>query len=148
MNPKEYSDAINRLVSRPDFQPHDGQTFCNLFITEIAHLFGYKGFDGLVANQIIDLMDKGKPFSKIEKPDYKRIAKSATIDAVPTLIIAGQKANGHGHVCAVSPLGGTTFSFKWMKTVCNVDNVGKTVFENKGLNWAFATEPTLYIYQG
>jgi len=90
-------------------------------------------------------MEKGKSFKKVVNP-YSVI--SAALKDSPSLIIAGQKAKGHGHVCIVSPLGGTTYSSKWKKEVCNVANVGKDVFENKGLNWAFATEPTLYIYKG
>ena len=145
MTSKEYADVISLLIKRPDFQPHDGQTFCNLFITEVVHLFGYNGFDGLMANQIIDLMDTSACFKKIV--DVYTVI-SETVKDGPHLIIAGEKAMGHGHVCVISPLGGTTYSSKWNKTVPNVANVGKDVFENKGLNWAFATEPTLYIYQG
>ena len=146
MTSKDYADSLRLIVNRPDFKPYDGKTFCNFFVQCVAHLFNYHGFDGKMANAMIDLMENGMPFTKIQEPVYTSLAN--IVKNTPTLIIAGQRAKGHGHLCVLSPSGGTTYSSKWKKTVCNVANVGKTVFENKGLNWAFATEPTIYIYQG
>lgn len=145
MTASEYGKAIHEILKRPDLQPRNGNTYCNVFVTEIARLFGYTGFDGLMANQIVTVAQTSKLFSEVFTP-YTELAKQASQKAL--FIVAGQQSREHGHVCVVSPLGGITVSGKWKKTVCNVANVGKDVFENKGLNWAFATEPTLYIYQG
>ena len=149
MNAQEYGKEIRRIIQQPDIQPHGSITFCNVFVMRVAWLFGFLGFDGKTANNIYHIL-KATPYNfqpMGPKPNYKAIAARASMDPA-AFILAAQPGPAHGHVCIVPPFGGTTFSWKWAKTVCNVSNVGKDVFENKGLNWAFAKEPEIFLYTG
>ena len=100
MTSKMYETVLRSLVSKPNLQPRNGQTFCNSFVNEVAHFFNYHGFDNLMANQIVDLMESDSHFTKVNSPAVE-IMKAMV--STPKLIIAGQKAAGHGHVCVVNP---------------------------------------------
>jgi hypothetical protein len=144
MSPQYFTTILENIVNRVDLQPKNGETFCNIFLQEISHLFCFNGFDDLMANQIIDVMKTSGKFKVYSKNiDYYAIAKAAAKDPL-TMFIAGQKEQEHGHVCVILPIAQVTYSGKWGKHVVNVANVGKTNFYNKGLNWAFATEPEVF----
>ena len=147
MTCKDYETALKGIIVRPELQPSNGVTHCNAFLQAVAHLFNIKDFDGLMANQIFDLLEanptKYPKQTDVTSNGYMRLAKDAFADPAK-FIVAAQKDTMHGHVCVVAPTGGTSQSGHWNKVVCNVANVGKTVFYNKGLNFAFSVEPTLY----
>ena len=132
-------DAIHLPLCRPEYAPlPDGTTHCNQFVDEVATAMGYRGFHGIVANQIIDMMAaNGDHWSVINMEQAQDMANGGT------LIIAGMKADPHGHVCVVCP-GKPKTSGRW-GVVPSVANVGAQVFIGRGVNWAFGVMPTFYV---
>lgn len=132
-------DAIHLPLLRPEYQPKDGITHCNGYVNEICETFGYKGFNGLLANQIIDLMSSSDQWSEVP------IDKCQFIANLGSLVIAGIKEEPHGHVCVICP-GREKTSGRWGK-VPSVANIGKDVFVGKGLSWAFSSMPKFWAYR-
>jgi len=133
-------DAIHLAYSHPEYAPtSDGTTHCNQFVSEVATACGFKGFVGLMANDIADLISKNDQWS--ETP----IDKAQTLANNGTLVIAAIKGNPHGHVNVVCP-GRIKLSGRWGE-VPTVANVGKDNFIGKGLNWAYSDMPKLYAWR-
>lgn len=129
-------DAIHLPLCRPEYQPGGGLTHCNAYVTEVCSLYGFKGLEGLVANQIIDLLSTHDQWSEVPMSKAQELANKGT------LIVAGFKADPHGHIDVVCP-GREKTSGRWGQ-VPSVANVGKEVFVGKGINWAFGEIPKLY----
>jgi hypothetical protein len=132
-------DLIHIAFSRPEYQPGGGLTHCNSFVSEVVTGYGFKGLDGLLANDIIDLISV--------HPDWSIITLEKAQDAcnTGTLIIAGLKANPHGHVCLICP-GKPKISGRW-GNVPSVANVGEKNFIGSGINWSFSDLPTLWAWR-
>lgn len=100
---------------------------------------GFKSFEGLLANQMIDLMEKDGAWSKVDMTQCQVLANAGS------LVIAGLKAEPHGHVNVICP-GREKTSGRWGQ-VPSCANVGKDVFIGKGINWAFSDSPTFYVWR-
>jgi hypothetical protein len=138
-DPKLRRDAIRIACAEgarsPDYYPDGSVTHCNKFVSDVAKwACDYYAFNGLLANEMFDIMSN----------EWETISLEQSYDAIENgcLVIAAEKSTNHGHVCIV--VGGDTFSTKWNKHVPLCANVGKENFYGKGLNWAFADEPTLF----
>ena len=83
-------------------------------------------------------------------PEWNPIALGLAQDAANNgqLVIAGMKADPHGHVCVVRPgIAGT--SGHWVGAVVpKVLNIGETNFIGKGLNFAFQEIPQIWAWVG
>ena len=129
-------DAIHLPLCRPEYQPKEGVTHCNQYINEVCQAFGWKGFEGLLANQIVDLMASNDAWSEVSMDKCQFLSNQGT------LIVAGIKEEGHGHVCVVVP-GKEKTSGRWGQ-VPSIANVGKEVFIGKGLSYGFSSMPKFW----
>lgn len=133
-------DLIHTSYSRPEFMPNpDGTTHCNQFVAEVAAGLGFKGLEGLIANEIVDLIASHDQWSETPLNKAQELANGGT------LIIAGIKEAGHGHVNIVVP-GREKTSGRWGQ-VPSVANVGKENFIGRGMNWGFSNMPKLWAYR-
>ena len=131
-------DAIHEAYSRPEYIPGGGLTHCNQFVAEVAGKCGFKGLDGLLANDIVDYIANSDQWSECSMTQAQQLANQGT------LIIAGIKDEPHGHVNVICP-GREKISGRWGAVPC-VANVGKDMFIGRGLNWAFSDPPKLYFW--
>lgn len=132
-------DAIHSPLCRPEYQPKDGVTHCNGYCSEVAELYGFKGLEGLLANEIIDLISDHPQWSEIPQEKAQDLANGGS------LIIAGLKADVHGHVAIVCP-GKSKDSGRW-GSCATLANVGKEVWIGKGWSWAFSDLPKFYVWR-
>lgn len=132
-------DAIHTAYSRPEYLPKDGVTHCNQFVVDVCSVMGFRGLDGLLANEIIDALVNNPQWSEIELERCQELANGGT------LIIAGVKEQFHGHVNVICP-GKEKVSGRW-GVVPTVANVGKTNFIGKGVNWAFSVKPKFWVWR-
>lgn len=137
-------EGIKKPIFQPN-QPESGVTHCNSFVSFVARGLGFGGFDGLMANQIVDRMKNAADFALVVGKAAQEIANDGR------LVVAGQKGdvmmNGHldhGHVSVVFP-GAMIFSGKWNEEAPLLANVGK---ENKvfGANYAFKEKPEYWVW--
>lgn len=132
-------DAIHLPLCRPEYQPGGGLTHCNSYVNDVCQGYGCKDFDGLMANQMIDLMDTSPSWSKVAMEQCQSLANAGS------LVVAGLKADPHGHVNVICP-GKEKTSGRW-GNVPSCANVGKDIFIGKGINWAFSDLPTFYAWR-
>jgi len=141
-------DAIHLPLCRPEYQPREVKnanghiehiSCCNTYVNEVCQIFGYKEFEGLLANQMIDLMVSSPAWS------LTGIDKAQFLANQGSLVIAGLKAEPHGHVCVCVP-GKEKTSGRW-GVVPSVASVGKEVFIGKSLSWAFADMPRFWAWR-
>jgi hypothetical protein len=132
-------DAIHEAYSRPEYIPSIGTTHCNQFVAEVALKCGFKGLDGLLANDIVDYLANSDQWSETPMDKAQELANKGT------LIIAGVHGDPHGHVNVVCP-GREKTSGRW-GAVPSVANIGKDIFIGRGLNWAFSDPPKLYCWR-
>lgn len=132
-------DAIHLPLCRPEYKPTSDGTHCNQYVDEVCQGYGFRGFSGLLANDMIDLM--------IASPDWTEtpIEKCQSLANMGTLIIAGLKADDHGHVNIICP-GKEKTSGRW-GLVPSCGNVGKDIFIGKGINWAFSDLPKCWAWR-
>lgn len=108
-------------------------THCNQFVHSIAKAIGYTNFEGLMANQMVDLMKKPENgWIQVDGAVAQEHANKGV------LVIAGRTATGHGHVCIVVP-GILEKSGSWGEAVPKCVNVGKDVFFGKKISFAFSS---------
>lgn len=130
--------GFNRALPGGDFAPRveNGKlkTYCNFFIQYVAKCVGYSGFDGMMANQMVEFMRR--PDSGwIQLADSKTAQEHANNGV---LVIAGRgNPSGHGHVCLIVP-GILEKSGSWGDAVPKCVNVGKDVFFGKKVSFAFS----------
>lgn len=137
-DPQILYKLAQQVVANPSLKPlNDGTTFCNIATQFIAEGMNYKGFNGLMANQIIDLM------SCSDEWQYVKIDVAQQMANAGTWIIASQRGLTHGHVCTIIP-GLAVPAGHWGIDVPVCVNIGKAVFIGKGINWAFQDPPMLY----
>lgn len=142
-------DAIHLPLMRPEYQPliqknDDGTisgivTHCNGYVNEVCQLMGWKGFDGMMANQIVDYMAGSDQWTETAMEKCQFLANQGT------LVIAGMKEDIHGHVCVVVP--GKDKTSGRYGIVPSVANVGKEIFIGKGVNWAFSSMPKFWAWR-
>lgn len=134
-------DAIHLPLMRPEYQPQpdSGITHCNGYVNEVCQIMGYNGFDGMLANDMIDLMTKDPAWSKVDMNQCQDLANAGS------LVVAGFKADPHGHVDVICP-GKIKTSGRW-GSVPSCANVGKDVFIGKGISWAFSDMPSFWAWR-
>ena len=134
-SPKErLRELIDAAMAKPEFQPKDGVTYCNLGLIQIAENYDISVFRGMMANQICDYLEKN--WRRIGGDAANKLANAGFI------CIAAQKGKVHGHVALVYP-GAMVYSTKWGHDTPVVGNVGKRNGV-MGANFAFATEPDFF----
>lgn len=126
----------------PELVPAGGVTHCNQSVNIVAQRCGFPGFNGLMANQIIDVMDSSPDWMPLSLGLAQGTANSGQ------LVIAGEKGSPHGHVVVVRP-GIAGVSGKWPgASVPKVLNVGAQNSIGRGLNYAFQDIPRLWVWKG
>jgi len=128
------------LENKP-FAPKDGLTHCNEAVQYVAKKFGYERFAGKMANEIVDIVNNDKNWSKVSPQEAAQCAGEGC------LVIAAQKGSPHGHVCVVRP-GTLEGSEKWQQKAPKVLNIGKDCFISKGANYAFRERPEYFSLEG
>lgn len=137
--------AVNHGIWSPELRMDGWVTHCNSFVHAVSSKMGYTGFwdtnrkGPMMANDMIDLMLKEIDWMKEKDGDMAQFHANQG-----SLVIAGQKADGHGHICIIRP-GEMFYSAKWLKSVPRCANVGKDVFIDKAVNFAFQTEPDYFV---
>lgn len=137
--------AFNNPAWLPKQTPTGLVTRCNYAVTFIADRMGCKDFwpkgakEPMLANAMIDFMDKSPDWKAIEKPKVQEFANAGC------LVIAAAKANPHGHVVVIMP-GLEQSSARFVSAPACV-NVGGTNFIGKGVNWAFRELPGFYLWR-
>lgn len=132
-------DAIHLPINRPEYQPGGGLTHCNAYVNEVCQTMGYNGFDGMLANDMIDLMAGDPAWTEMVIEKCQDFANEGT------LIVAGLKSDPHGHVNIICP-GKPKESGRW-GSVPSCANVGKDIFIGKGINWAFSDKPKCWAWR-
>lgn len=132
-------DIIHLAYSRPEYAPHDGVTYCNRFVSEIVSSMGFKGLEGLLANDMIDLISKHDQWTEVAMEKAQDLCNDGS------LIVAGLKDQPHGHVSVCCP-GKIKNSGRW-GLVPSVASVGAKNFIGSGLNWAYSNPPTLWVWR-
>jgi hypothetical protein len=132
-------DSIHLAYNHPEYTPKDGVTHCNQFVNEVCESLGYKSLDGKLANDICDILANDPTWSEITMDKCQDLANGGS------LIIAGIKESGHGHVNVICP-GKKKTSGRWGE-VPTCANVGKENFIGKGINWAFSDMPKFWVWR-
>lgn len=132
-------DAIHLAFNHPEYIPKDGITYCNAYVNEVCESYGYKGFLGMLANDMIDLMSKDPAWTPVAMEKCQAMANEGV------LLVAGVKQNPHGHVVVLCP-GKEKTSGRWGR-VPSCANVGIENFIGKGINWSFSTFPICFAWR-
>jgi hypothetical protein len=132
-------DAIHIPFGRPEYQPRNGMTYCNQYVSSVCDIYGFRGFQGMMANQICDALSMSDAWTETKMDKAQELANGGT------LIVAAIRGPEHGHVNVICP-GRQKYSGRWQE-VPTVANVGKENFIGKGINWAFSDMPKLYAWR-
>lgn len=125
-------EAYDAYHSPKDWDGNPGlESACNMATNYVCSRLGYDKFKGMVANQIVDYM-KRKP----EEWEEVSLDQAQGLANEGRLVVAGEQADGHGHVCVIRP-GIEEFSGKWMAKAPKAGNVGMKSAIGKSLSWAF-----------
>jgi hypothetical protein len=153
MNPEVYRVKLADEVQKPDYQPHDGMTFCNFFVREVARWFDCTDFDDegdweKMASDYLDIMKKGGNWVEVGSEIGASAAQAGR------LVVAGASApegEKHAHVVIVAPEK-MSYSGSWDALVPAVANVGRTVFYGQRISMAFKAaqkkDVGYYLYGG
>lgn len=131
-------EAYDRYTSS-QYNNKLGVTYCNLAAQDIAESLGCQDLEGKLANEMIDAIMNSREWSEVSMEKAQDLANQGS------LVFATLKEMPHGHICVVRP-GQPKSSGKW-GDVPSVMNVGKDNFISKGLNWAFADYPKIYVWR-
>jgi hypothetical protein len=137
-SPNLLFDIICSVYDNPHYKPVGGTTFCNLAAQDIATAFGCQDFNGKLANEIVDFVEKSPDWEEVAIGEVQFKANMGS------LIFAMQRGDPHGHLCAVRP-GMEKFAGHWNCMAPSVCNIGKENFISKGANFAFAEMPRFYV---
>lgn len=133
-------DAVHLPLNRPEYAPQpDGTTHCNGYVNEVCQTMGWKQFEGILANQICDMLASSDQWTETPMEKCQFLANQGT------LVIAAFKDDPHGHVNVICP-GKEKTSGRWGLTP-SCANVGKDVFIGKGISWAFSSMPKFYAWR-
>jgi len=138
--------VLDHVRGHEDLRPRDGKTYCNIGIHRILGLLGVPQMinkltlQPLLANDMCDCLRNST--SRWLKVD----GDAATARAVKgLLVLACQKADGHGHIACVYPLP-AEYSGTWAKYAPMLNNIGrKNAIMRSSL--CFRTEPDYYAYK-
>lgn len=142
-DPFSLIDFCYKAFINPSFLPRDGKTYCNIAVGYIAKLYGCEAKDfpfDFLANEMHKFFIKSDLWQEVD------VSKAQDYVNNGVLIIASQPAKPHGHVCILRP-GKPEFSHKWGMFVPVCMNIGKDVFMNKGINFAFREIPKLFAWK-
>ncbi len=130
------------IQDNPSTPENERRTFCNFAVNYVATKMGYVGFKGLLANQIVELMETSNSTSL---PRWTRIKASEAQELANLgfLVIAGVKETPHGHVAVVRP-GNSTQSGKWKTSAPKLMNVGAKNSIAVGANFVFKEIPQFF----
>lgn len=132
------NEAIKDFEPEKNYQGEITTTYCNKAVEYICHeVWGFKGFTGMLANQMFDRMRGAPDFAVVDAEAAQKLANDAR------MVIAAQKGDEHGHVAVVVP-GKTLYSSNWRGMAPLVANVGRRNGIMGG-NFAFHTEPTFFV---
>ncbi|HEA21457.1 MAG TPA: hypothetical protein ENH87_11115 [Pricia antarctica] len=116
-------------------------TYCNLFVSGICGFYKYDKFLGLLANDIIEVIENDKEWDDSKNPVLtKGMGKAQHFANQGCVVLAYSKGEEHGHVCIIRP-GLMVYSNKWKMWVPKCVSIGKNNFTGKGINWAFSDRP-------
>lgn len=132
-------DAIHLALNHPEYAPKEGVTHCNQYVDEVCQTYGFKELTGKLANGICDSLAYHPQWSEVSMDKCQDLANEGT------LIVAGIKAEPHGHVNVICP-GRAKTSGRW-GSVPSCANVGKDIFIGKGINWAFSDMPKFWAWR-
>jgi hypothetical protein len=151
-DPVKLMQLCEQGVANPAFQPKtDGTTFCNQFADFVAKGMGCNQLEGLMADQIYELMianpSMWRPILDMNKSPS---SSGASILAHGGNLIFGimdskHLGQAHGHLCVVIP-GDCVFSSHWNALSPLCANVGEENFIGKPMSYAFKTIPNFYIW--
>lgn len=135
-------DAVHTSFSSllgPEYHTSPETTYCNVFVSEVCQLLGFREFNGKLANQIVDLVQTHPQWTEVEMENAQERANEGS------LVIAGLKAEPHGHVVVLVP-GKMKVSGRWgMVPACA--NVGRTYSIGRGINWSFRDKPKFWLWR-
>lgn len=132
-------DGVNMAQPGQVWEPKDGRTYCNKFVGYVARKMGCHDLDNILANDMVLRMEGGPSWVRTEMEEAHERAD------LGLLVVAGEWAEPHGHVCIVIP-GEPVLSGKWGRMAPLVANVGKNVFIGKGVNFAFKKPPRFWTW--
>jgi hypothetical protein len=148
-------EAICEAYDNPSYAPlSDGTTFCNLAVSNICGVMGYKDFEGLNADQIVAKMAANPDWSLVPFENAQNMANQGS------LVVAGldgqSMGQAHGHVVIIRP-GRACYSGKWQNTPRCL-NIGAENFlarakrgplmgMSAGINEAFIEVPKIYVWR-
>ena len=131
--------VINDFKHEEDSLGNITKTFCNMALDVLCkEVWGFKGFTGMLANQIVDRMKNAPDFAEVGPDAAQNLANDGR------MVIAGFKNDPHGHVSAIYP-GTCVYSGKWRCNAPMSVNVGK---RNglMGTNYAYQTPPIYWVW--
>ena len=137
-SPDELSFFLREVVKNPKYDSNvDNLLHCNHLVQDTFNYFGYKGFEGLTANQIFEKC-LGLPEFEEQEPEQC----AWLVQKYGYLVVAALLGDPHGHVAVVFP-GIPMFSGKWQK---NIPVVASTGNPNRiaGANWFFKEIPRFF----
>jgi hypothetical protein len=122
----ELKELCDLALKNKLFSPRNGNTYCNMAVDSIAKGFGCYEFDGLMADDIYQVMltnESGK-WDKVDGSDATiwALSNGLAIAALPSQTLK----EAHGHVAVIYPLG-MQMSGSLGRDVPMVANIGKTV---------------------
>jgi len=138
LNPKAKSIMALCADAREKYTPDGETTYCNLAVQFVVKNFSeYTGFRNTLANKMIQHMEESADWAEVEPNVAKLLADDGCI------VIAGRRADPHGHVALC--IGGRALvqSGKWGGKWPVVSNVGKRNWIC-GVNYAFSLPPKFY----
>ena len=143
LGPDQYRVRLKDETIKPDYVARDGLTFCNYFVREIAHWFGYEGFDNsgereLSAHDFARVMERERnmPSDWLPLNTHMEAASFANHGRLVVAALQPIADEAHGHVCIVAPEV-CQASPSWGGPVCQVANVGKDNWYGRRISWAF-----------
>jgi len=148
-------DAICDVYDRTDLKPKpDGTTFCNVAVQYVGVVaFNYHGFDGMMADDMMDVLTTGSDWITIDMATAQGYANNGSF------VVAGLKAidlkQAHGHVVTIRP-GYSVDSGKFNGPVPRCVNIGASDFIARGqsgvmtnlpcgINEAFQVLPKFFV---
>jgi hypothetical protein len=136
-------DAISEAYDNPSLRAANGATHCDAAVGYVLAKFGVKKYlgDAWTADSIIDDLAKNPIFKPVNgSKDAQRLANKGDV------VIAGLKADPHGHVAVVRP-GIAEWSNSWRRLAPKGMSIGPeaATFIGKKLSWAFAKEPQYFL---
>lgn len=106
-------------VTRKDWEPREGKTFCNIAAAWIANEYGCGGLSGLLANaQAEYLLNDVDGWEALDTDSAIRHSKAGA------LVFAVKQYDDHGHIATCYPIS-HSWSGSWNKNIPMVANVGR-----------------------